>query len=329
MKGWLLMLLFALASPVDAHPLSFGTLRLEESPAGTVAMSFRYSGDKKGAAPPQLIMGRPCRDVVRPVRDLRPWDETRRRLLRCDGGLAGMPLELRGLPDGTQVVVLGAGPATGPFERTLSRAASRIVLPGGPQPVPPEPAFSEFFRFGWQHIMTGWDHLLFLIVLLLLVRGPWRLAAVVTGFTLGHATTISLVLSGVEGLPAGVTEFLIALSILFLALEYGRPQTSLFYRYPALVSASFGLLHGLGFAGSLADAGMVTPGALSVLLAFNLGIEAGQLVFVGALSLALWGVRRLAGDASWRAVGRVLQYSAGGTAAFLCLSRLPDVVRGL
>ncbi|WP_317930447.1 HupE/UreJ family protein [Halioxenophilus sp. WMMB6] len=155
--------------------------------------------------------------------------------------------------------------------------------------------FTNYVAIGLQHIVGGYDHLLFLVCLMV-IAGRWRrIVATVTGFTLGHALTISLATLGYLVLDSRTVEVLIALSIVFVAAEIVRPRRdSLTFRYPWLVASLFGLLHGLGFAGALREVGIPASETGLALLAFNLGIEFGQLSIVLALLLIFeWLMRRL------------------------------------
>jgi hydrogenase/urease accessory protein HupE len=153
-----------------------------------------------------------------------------------------------------------------------------------------------YFTLGVEHILGGIDHLLFVAGLLLLARGFRPLLLAVTGFTLGHSLTLSLAALGYVRVPIPPTEAAIALSLLFLAREALRPpEASLLRRLPLLVSAAFGLLHGLGFAAALGEAGLPGREIAWALLFFNLGVEAGQLAFVvAALATVALAMRLLA-----------------------------------
>lgn len=144
----------------------------------------------------------------------------------------------------------------------------------------------DYLLHGMEHIIGGLDHLLFVFALLVIARTPRRVLWTVTGFTLGHSLTLSLAALGVVSVPVPPMEAAIALSIVFLAVEIARgDRNGLSYRYPLLVSCGFGLLHGLGFASALGELGLVEGAMLWSLLFFNLGVEAGQLLFIAALAL--------------------------------------------
>jgi hypothetical protein len=163
--------------------------------------------------------------------------------------------------------------------------------------VPARPGRLDVFRcyagLGVEHVLTGADHLLFVLGLLLLVPSLRPLAKTVTAFTVGHSITLSLVALGVAAAPARPAELLIALTVLMLAVELARPPAgvTLLRRVPWAPALVCGLVHGLGFAGALREIGLPSGDVPVALFSFNVGIEAGQLAFVGAL-LAVAGIGR-------------------------------------
>lgn len=147
----------------------------------------------------------------------------------------------------------------------------------------------SFLLLGIQHILTGPDHLLFLLGLLLIVRDRWMLLKTVSSFTLAHSLTLALATFGLIQLSTPLLNALIALSILFIAPEVVRAQrggTSLTIRHPWVVAFLFGLLHGMGFASGLTSLGLERGALLAALVLFNIGVEIGQLAFI-ALVFAL------------------------------------------
>lgn len=143
-----------------------------------------------------------------------------------------------------------------------------------------------YVKIGVVHILTGFDHLLFLACLVLIARTWRRTAITVTGFTIGHAITITFATLGLVRVNSGAVEAIIALSIVFLAAELVRGnRAGLVFRKPAVIATAFGLLHGLGFAGALMDIGTAQTRPILSLVGFNLGVEAGQLAFVAAALL--------------------------------------------
>jgi hydrogenase/urease accessory protein HupE len=141
----------------------------------------------------------------------------------------------------------------------------------------------SYLVLGVEHILGGVDHLLFVLALLLIVRGGKRIFATITAFTAAHSITLVLATLGVVRVPGPPVEAMIALSIVFVAAEivnglHGKP--GLTARAPWVVAFSFGLLHGFGFAGALAEVGLPQKAIPIALLMFNLGVEIGQLIFV-------------------------------------------------
>jgi hydrogenase/urease accessory protein HupE len=157
------------------------------------------------------------------------------------------------------------------------------------------PAMGGYFFMGVEHLLFGIDHILFVIGLVLFIRTPWTLVKTVTAFTVSHSITLALSVLELVRLPQGPVEAVIALSILFLARELMVPErrrSDLTRAAPWLMAFAFGLLHGFGFAGALADIGL-PQGQLAVsLLLFNLGIEAGQLLVIAAMLSAGWAIRQ-------------------------------------
>jgi hydrogenase/urease accessory protein HupE len=181
-----------------------------------------------------------------------------------------------------------------------------------------------YLRLGVEHILGGVDHLLFVLALLMIVKGWRKLLATVTSFTVAHSITLVLATLNVVHLSSGPVEAVIALSILFLATEIvharrGRP--GLTQRFPWVVAFTFGLLHGFGFAGALAEVGLPETAIPLALFLFNLGVEIGQVLFVTAvLGLGWTGLRFQVPWPAW--AWRVPTYAIGVTAAFWTIQRV-------
>lgn len=182
---------------------------------------------------------------------------------------------------------------------------------------------SEYLGIGVEHMIFGWDHLLFVLALLLIVTRR-QILWVITAFTVGHSITLGITALGLLSLPSGPIELLIALSIFFLAIEAMRKnsgKSSITIRYPWVVSAAFGLLHGLGFAGALAEIGLPSGQELWALALFNIGIELGQIIFIIATALLLMLIRRI----SWLnedIIKLTLIYAVGALGAYYTFTRI-------
>ena len=200
--------------------------------------------------------------------------------------------------------VQGAGPV---HEVAFSPEAREVAMELRASPAGPH---ASFVWLGIEHILTGYDHLLFLVALLLRGGGLWSLARIVTAFTLAHSLTLALAVLGGVNLPARVVEPVIAASIVWVALENVRAQGAPARRW--LASLGFGLVHGFGFAGALADLALPPRSLAMALLGFNVGVEVGQaFVVVAMLPLLLW-LRRQRWEARATRILSLLLAGAGG-----------------
>jgi len=240
------------------------------------------------------------------------------------GGLEGKPIAFRDLAEtGIDVLVR--------VERADGSEQLGRILPLDPQfTLKASPGPLEVVRtytvLGIEHILTGFDHLLFVLALMMIVRGKRRLLLTITAFTIAHSITLALATLGVVHVPGPPVEATIALSIVFVASEIVRMRQGhpgLAARKPWAVAAAFGLLHGLGFASALAEVGLPQNAIPLALLFFNVGVEIGQILFIGAvLGLALLVRRVMPGriDPRWSAV--LPSYLIGATASFWVFERI-------
>jgi len=182
----------------------------------------------------------------------------------------------------------------------------------------------DYFSLGVEHILLGIDHLLFVLGLLLIASGVTTLVKTITAFTLAHSITLAASALDLIRVPVAPVEAVIALSILFVALEklHARPgRTSLALRAPWIVAFLFGLLHGVGFAAALGEVGLPQQQIPLALLFFNVGVEVGQLAFVGTVLVLMAGIRRL-----WQRIPVWLEsippYAIGSLAMFWVFDRV-------
>jgi HupE / UreJ protein len=189
-------------------------------------------------------------------------------------------------------------------------------------------AIGAYFRLGVTHIWTGYDHLLYLAGLMLLVGNLRALIGVITAFTAAHSLTLAASVLGIVRLQPALVEAAIALSILFVAVELRRGQLGkpgFAHAHPWVVAFAFGLLHGFGFAGALRGIGLPDGAIAAPLLLFNLGIEAGQVLFVAALAALFWLlVRRL--PPARMALQQALPVVIGSLAAWWLIDRTVALV---
>jgi len=181
-----------------------------------------------------------------------------------------------------------------------------------------------YLRLGVEHILLGIDHLLFVLALLIITRGTWLLIKTVTAFTIAHSITLALATLGYVHVPSAPVEALIALSIVFVAVEIVRlwqRREGLTARAPWLVAFTFGLLHGLGFAGALSELGLPEGHIPVALLFFNIGVEIGQLLFIATMLCLFALVRRI--RIPWpRWADLALPYAIGSIAMFWVIERV-------
>lgn len=178
---------------------------------------------------------------------------------------------------------------------------SFLVRPNEPKAFIPEDSgfwqvVSTYFHLGVEHIWLGYDHLLFVLGLFLLIPGFKPLIKTITSFTIAHSITLALASLEIIKVNGPPVEAVIALSIVLLAVEainYSKGKSSLTIQYPWVVAFLFGLIHGLGFAGALSEIGLPQNSIPPALLFFNLGVEAGQIAFVFALWLIFLLVKRI------------------------------------
>ncbi len=270
------------AGPARAHDLQPGAIAFRELSPGLFSM--RLTNARDGSATPARV-------IPRLPGDCRLVPEG----LRCPSGLAGT-LEVPALARRRVKVIVHVRYLDGrTFEGMLREGESRIEV--GPE-VDAEgadaPALGSYFGLGWEHILGGFDHLLFVLGLALVARRPRRVAIAVTGFTVAHSITLALTVLGVVAAPGPAIELIIAASILLLSVEATRDEDTLTARFPWVVAFGFGLVHGFGFAGALAELGLPEDAVLPAIALFNVGVEAGQLVVLAAgLALAWLAARRM------------------------------------
>lgn len=178
---------------------------------------------------------------------------------------------------------------------------------------------------GITHILMGFDHLLFVFALLLIVKNLRRLLWTITAFTLAHSITMAGATLGFVHLPQQPIEAIIALSILFLAMEIvheKQGKVGLASRYPWVIAFIFGLLHGFGFAGALAEVGLPQQAITLALIFFNIGVELGQIMFVSAVVLLNYVLQNFKHTKLQEKVEMVVVYGIGGLSAFWFIERV-------
>lgn len=243
------------------------------------------------------------------------------RRLDCKGGLAGKKVSISGLDATVTDVLLRIAPLDQPIQtaRLTPDSTSFEVA----QEADRWEVARAYFVIGIEHILFGFDHLFFVLALVLLLQRGWVVAQAVTAFTVSHSITLVGTTLGFLGLPQKPVESVIALSIMFLAIEIVKSRDGerrLSQRMPWLVAFLFGLLHGFGFAGALKEIGLPDGEVPMALLTFNLGVEAGQLAVV-LLAIGVIEMIRRTRPAVLRPAMLGLTYIIGITASYWFIER--------
>ena len=270
---------------------------LQIDPLGADRYTLIWRTPLLSGAPLPVVLDLPAEaeTLSQPAIQTLPGSLIERRLIAVQGGLAGKRIGFVGLEATITDVLVRVSDGEGGQSTTLVRA-SRPWVEIDPERGTLDVALT-YLRQGIEHILYGIDHLLFVAALLLIVR-DWRmLVKTVTAFTLAHSITLALATLGLVRLPPGPVEILIAASIVLVAVEAIRREngkTSVAIRWPWIVAFLFGLLHGFGFAGALQDIGLPQGDIPLALLTFNIGVELGQLMFIGVVLAAITALRRVA-----------------------------------
>ncbi len=316
--GWLRALVAACclwAGGASAHEMSMAEMEVRQTAPGEF-MWFWSAGNRTGEA------------VLRPV-----WPEgcvDDAGTLRCgSAGLSGR-MGMEGVGERFSAVLVKVTWADGQTRvHTLTAGQPSVTLYGSADD---QRGMGEIARayglLGLEHILGGIDHLLFVLGLLFLVGIRRRLVLTITAFTVAHSLTLALSALNLLTLRPPPVEAVIALSIMLVAAEALHDRQTLSRRFPAVVALLFGLVHGLGFAGALQEIGLPDKHLAVALLSFNLGVELGQLLVVGAAAVAVLALRRWSAQGGvWLARSRTaVLYGIGAMAAFWTLERTAAVV---
>jgi hypothetical protein len=312
------------ATPGSAHELRPAYLQIDEAQPGRYEVLWKRP--QRGGRGLSLSVTWPegCRDALPALSEMVAGAAIERRLIDCGAaGLVGQRIGIDGLAATFTDALVRIRFSDGRVQTNLLKPASPELEIEGSRLA--QAIAADYLLLGVGHILGGIDHLLFVLGLILIVRrSRTLLLTTVTAFTLAHSITLAAAALGVVEMPQAPVEAVIALSILFLASELARQtrgQIGLTARAPWLVAFSFGLLHGVGFAGTLAEVGLPATDIPLSLLAFNLGVEAGQLIFIGAVLAVLWAGRRaIVAPPRW--LPQVPAYAIGSLAAFWLIERV-------
>jgi hydrogenase/urease accessory protein HupE len=285
---------FGAVSSAVAHPLDPALLEIRESPTGALDVRLRMPLAQSAGDPLRAILPQGCVPLSAPTADRAGSRVVLQWRAQCASeSLVGSEIGIDGLRERRTDAVLRLRLADGRLLQAVLRGETptfRVPERAGRLDV-----LRDYLLLGFEHILSGPDHLLFVFGLVLLVQGHRRLFWTITAFTAGHSVTLGLAVLGVVQVPSHPIEALIALTILVVAVELtrsGRAQATWIQRFPWAMAFAFGLLHGLGFAGALSEIGLPANEVPLALAAFNIGIELGQLLCVALILIAAAGLRR-------------------------------------
>ena len=254
---------------------------------------------------------------------------TERWSITCEGGLDGDTIRIAGL-SGTltdALVRLERSDGSMQIER-LTPSAPKFVVAAQANTMD---VVRSYTLLGIEHILTGIDHLLFVLALLIITHGGWKLVKTVTAFTVSHTLSLTLATLGYVHIPSKPVEAVIALSIVFVAAEILRGsqgQQGITARSPWIVALLFGLIHGLGFAGGLSEAGLPEGHIPTALLFFSIGVETGHFLFIGFVLLLMTIISRVINSWTHEAEQRlsfaklIPPYVIGSLAMFWVIERI-------
>jgi hypothetical protein len=247
---------------------------------------------------------------------------TERWTVKRPGGLTGGTIHIAGLTATMTDVLVRLERLDGSVQVTrLTPATPSFTVEAVPSGLEVARTYTVL---GIEHILTGIDHLLFVLALLIITRGGWRLVKTVTAFTISHSLTLTAATLGWVHIPPPPVEAVIALSIVFVAAEIIRQQRGvqgITVRAPWLVAFTFGLMHGLGFAGGLSEAGLPAGHIPSALFFFSIGVETGHFLFIGVVLAFIALVRRIHIPLP-RWAELIPPYAIGATAMFWVIQRI-------
>lgn len=318
-----LFVLLLLAGPSWAHRFAPSLLKVTETAGGAYNVVWKTPAQAVSPVPLRPVWPENCEIVNASPMQMEGTGRIGTFQLKCTGlgddGLVGDALGVSGLgPNSASAMVMLSLLDGRQYQQVLNAEQSSFVVPSEPGSAE---VMGDYTLLGMEHIWGGIDHLLFVFGLLLLVGGGKRLLWTITAFTLGHSITLSLVTLGFFDYPVALVEFAIALSIFVLAVELTRTaRHDMLWRNPWWLAGGFGLLHGMGFAGALAETGLPQDNVPLALLFFNIGIEIGQIAFILVVLLIWQLLKKPLGP--WQArLQPVPVYILGALSAMWCIER--------
>ncbi len=291
---WAILLGLMFSSSAEADELRPAYIELTEQSANSWSVLWKASANSRLGKSGTVILPDNCVAANKPERKFTNGNIITRFLIDCAGSIDGKSIGLEGLQHTTTDALVRISHQNGGLQTLRLTPGRHSVVISKKDQI--SNIFSTYTFLGIEHILLGFDHLLFVLALVLLLKGGWLVAKTVTAFTIAHSFTLIGTTLGYLSLPQRPVEAIIALSIVFLAVEIVKAKPGelrLSERFPWVVAFIFGLLHGFGFAGALAEIGLPQDDVPMALLTFNLGVEIGQLLIIAAALAVLAAIRRL------------------------------------
>ena len=327
----LALFILLLASTAQAHDARPNYVQITETETNTFSVSWKVPASMPGSALPYPTLPQDCVADRQPAWQQAGAEYVGQQVFRCEQELSGRVV-------GIEFPIINPSLST-LYKIRLGNGEEhlRILKPSETEWTVPDAenqfaVATQYTALGIEHIWIGIDHLLFVACLVFIAGTSRRLLITITGFTVAHSITLALSTLDLVRIPTPPVEAAIALSVVFMAWEIAKGnKNSLTHRYPIAVSASFGLLHGFGFAAVLRDIGLPQTELPVALLFFNVGVEIGQIVFVLALLVGFFVLRAAylrvsqaaeAGELHWSALTTPASFVIGSLASYWMIDRI-------
>ena len=308
-KFYFYLIFLSLSLPINSHEFNPAHLVINEKEDFKYEITWMYPIRNLG--PVSLTLPEDCEsNSVEAFQESKYLTE--KISMQCTNPIKGKSVYINGLSILNDALVTIKFLDGERFEGLVSVKDSKLTIPEEVQVFP-----TGYFTLGIEHLIGGPDHLLFVFGLLFIVFGWRNLLKTITAFTLAHSLTLGLSVFEIVSLPSITIEALIALTIIYLALEIseekGKDHT------PWVMAFGFGLLHGFGFAGALGEIGIANEQLLLSLLFFNIGIEIGQLIMIPIFLIIIWLLQKIKLNFS---VTKLSSYAIGGMGSFWLIERV-------
>ena len=308
-KFYFYLIFLSLSLPINSHEFNPAHLVINEKEDFKYEITWMYPIRNLG--PVSLTLPEDCEsNSVEAFQESKYLTE--KISMQCTNPIKGKSVFINGLSILNDALVTIKFLDGERFEGLVSVKDSKLTIPEEVQVFP-----TGYFTLGIEHLIGGPDHLLFVFGLLFIVFGWRNLFKTITAFTAAHSLTLGLSVFEIVSLPSITIEALIALTIIYLALEIseekGKDHT------PWIMAFGFGLLHGFGFAGALGEIGIANEQLLLSLLFFNIGIEIGQLIMIPIFLIIIWLLQKIKLNFS---VTKLSSYAIGGMGSFWLIERV-------